>query len=91
MGILVELSANVDPVKSLTYVACRRSGYIMLAMHSYWEGNKLCVGIEPVGLTVLAGFTPGAKFKKAWFCLSSPGLCFRASFCREVSLCSQMQ
>lgn len=90
MGILAELSANVDPVKSLMYVACRRSGYIMLAVHRYCEGNMVCVGIEPVGLAVLVGFTLGAKFKKAWVCLSSPGLCFRASFCSEVFLCSQM-
>lgn len=76
------------------YVVCR-SGYIILAVHRHWEGmielNKLCVGTEPVGLTLLVGFTPRAKFKKAWLCLSSPGLCFRASLCRELFWCSQMQ
>lgn len=95
MGILAELSANVDPVKSLMYVACRRSGYIILAVQRHWEGiielNKLCVGTEPVELTLLVEFTLGARFKKAWLCLNSPGLCFRASLCREVFLCSQMQ
>lgn len=69
MGILADLSANIDPVKSLMHVACRRSGYIILSVHRHWEGmielNKLCVGTEPVGLTLLVGFTLGAKFKKA--------------------------
>lgn len=95
MGILAELSANVDPVKSVMCVACRRSECLILAVHRHWEGmievTKLCVGIEPVGLTLLVGFTLGTQFKKAWLCLSSPGLCFKASFCREVFLCSQMQ
>ena len=67
----------------------------MLAVHRHWEGvievNKLCVGIEPVGLPGLVGFTLGAKCKKAWLGLSSPGLCFGATFCSEVFLYSQIQ
>lgn len=50
--------------------ACRSSGCIILSVHRHWEGmielNKLCVGTEPVGLTLLVGFTLGAKFKRAW-------------------------
>lgn len=69
MGILAELSANVDPVKNIMYVSCRGSGYIVLTVHRHWEGmvevNKLCVCIEPVGLTLLVVFTLGTKLKKA--------------------------
>lgn len=75
MGILAELSANVDPVEGLMYVACRRSGCIVIAVHRHWEGviemSKLSVGTEPVGLTLLVGFTLGTKFKKAWLCSAS--------------------
>lgn len=67
----------------------------MLAVRRHWEGmievNKLRVGIEPVGLAGLVGFTLGAKYKKAWLGLSGPDLCFGATFCGEVFLCSQMQ
>lgn len=67
----------------------------MLAACRHWEGlmevNKLRVGIEPVGLAGLVGFTLGAKCKKAWLGLSGSGLCFGALFCREVFLCFQMQ
>lgn len=68
MGILTELNANVDPVKSVMYVACRRSGCMILVVHRHWEGitevNKLCVGIEPVGLALLVVFNLGQILRK---------------------------
>jgi len=50
----------------------------MLAVCRHWEGmievNALHVGIEPVWLAALVGFTLGAKYKKALLALSGPGL-----------------
>lgn len=70
----------------------------MLAVCRHWEGaiemNKLCVGIEPVGLAGLVGFTLGAKHKKAWAVApvsalgpSSAGRCSCALRCNNCTHC----